>query len=507
MSYESTTYYFANPTILMFPRGLKYLLKEEKKTENGVEITEKKCELNEILTTYKDDDNYCLAGKYFKEIEKRIYLDLNTYNATNNEYTVIKKFCVGFLSKQGDTYKFTDKNAYFYSIDLKCESSDSSITAYLKYDNTDNSADPNSPISINMNNVENRIKELSLIIKYSADSILPTKANLKIYAKHSNSNDWKATFVLQMYRNVEDSLDNFKTDSSDKDTDFFVLPRVNPSANQKNCIRQLQIINNQVFARNASLTDFQFIEEIGEIEKTIPDPNDDTKTILKHIDENMEKNARNSLTAFKYDPETNKGCKSGNKISNINTCYIQTVYPYNFSNYGQQKDLIEYLNNEYSIETDKLQGRIYDRNFLFGNYKNNETDAKIEGIVNLYRKVVVQFINNFQNTLTTFQEFSNEWLSCPKYNKNYKRGSLEIQSGMNKCIYNNNNAINLATIGYNSTQNNNSLPVGTIVTFKQGEDENAFNTQGENFYKIESVTIQGTRYPSNGEFSNYKIKL
>ena len=503
MSYEYYRY-CANPPINFFPRALKDLFKEEKTTVNGVETIDKKCELKDILSTYEDGNNYTLAEKKFKKIENRIYVDLGELDTNTNEYTVTKKVCVGFLAKHDDTYDFMKAATQYYALLLKCETDNNAFSSYLICEDQNNSKDPSKPISINLNNSPYKIKELSIVVKYSATNI-PDNAKLKIYATYSNISGWSHTFTLDIYRNTENSLDGFKQ-SSGKDTDFFVLPRVNPSENQKECIKQLQIINNQVFARNASLTDFQFIEEIGEIEKTIPDPNDDTKTILKHIDENMEKNARNSLTAFKYDPETNKGCKSGNKISNINTCYIQTVYPYNFSNFGQQKDLIEYLNNEYSIETDKLQGRIYDRNFLFGNYKNNESDAKIEGIVNLYRKVVVQFINNFQNTLTTFQEFSNEWLSCPKYNKNYKRGSLEIQSGMNKCIYNN-NAINLATIGYNSTQNNNSLPVGTIVTFKQGEDENAFNTQGENFYKIESVTIQGTRYPSNGEFSNYKIKL
>lgn len=51
MTFESIKYYFANPTIYLFPRSLKYLLKEEKKTVYGVETAEKKCELNDILTT------------------------------------------------------------------------------------------------------------------------------------------------------------------------------------------------------------------------------------------------------------------------------------------------------------------------------------------------------------------------------------------------------------------------------------------------------------------------
>lgn len=491
MTVESTRYYFPNPTIYLFPRGLKYLLKEEKKTVDGVETIEKKCELNEILTTYADDNEYCFAGKYFKEIEKRIYLDLN--KITNNECTVTKKLCVGFLSKQGDTYKFTDKNAIFYNIDLMCESTDSNITAYLKYDDTDNSADPKTPISINMINVENRIKEFSVVIKYSADTIPPAKADLKIYAKHANSNDWKATFVLKLYRNTENSLNGFKQ-SSDKDTDFFILPIVNPSANQKKCIKQLQILNNQVFARNASLTDFTFIEESGEIVKTTV--NGQTTTTEK-IYEKMATNARNSLAAFKYNPETNTGCKSGNDIYESDGKKLKSDYLYNFSNYGQQKNFIEYLNNEYSVEVGNLQGRIYDRNFLFGKYKAGDPDSKIEGIVNLYTEVVVKFISNTIVEANKYLNFPNRWLSCPKFNPNYHRGEFEIKTA-NKNLYSsiNNSTQTAAAIytlssinGYNG--NNNLLPIGTKVRFVIGRDKYAYKINELHCYEINEIKFPG----------------
>lgn len=491
MSYESTKYYFANPKIHLFPRSLKYLLKEEKKTENGTEKTEKKCELNEILTTYKDDNAYCFAGKYFKEIEKRVYLDLNTYNSTNNEYTVIKKFCVGFLAKQGDTYKFTDKQAVFCSIELKCEVSDSNITAYLKYDDIDNSSNPQTPISLNLNNIENRIKELSLIIKYSADAILPVKSDLKIYAKHANSNDWKETYIFKLYRNTENSLDGFKQ-SSGQDTDFFVLPRVNPSENQKKCIKQLQIINNQVFARNASLTNFEFVEESGEIEKTIPDPSDNTKTKIIYIDESMKKNACNSLEAFQYDIETNTGCKSGNKIG-----VLSTNYSYNFSNYGHNKGFIDYLKEEYSLDAETLKGRIYDRNFLFGNYKDGDPDNKIEGIVNLYKKVVVNFISNTLVEANRYVNFPNRWLSCPKFNPNYHRGNFTTQNAT-KYLYSSVSAnqmpgtiyTNLTSMaGYNGTINH--LPAGTTVKFVIGKDKYAYKTNESHYYEINEIKFPG----------------
>ena len=105
MSYEYYRY-CANPPINFFPRALKDLFKEEKTTVDGVETTEKKCELKEILSTYEDGDSYTLAGKKFKKIENRIYLDLGKINESSNEYTVTKKVCVGFLAKHNDTYDF-----------------------------------------------------------------------------------------------------------------------------------------------------------------------------------------------------------------------------------------------------------------------------------------------------------------------------------------------------------------------------------------------------------------
>lgn len=500
MSYEYYRY-CANPPINFFPRALKDLFKEEKITVDGVETTKKKCELKDILSTYEDGDSYTLAGKKFKKIENRIYLDLGKINESSNEYTVTKKVCVGFLAKHDDTYDFMKAETKYYSLLLKCETDNNAFSSYLVYEDQNNSKDSSKPISINLNNSPYKIKELSIVIKYSATNI-PDNAKLKIYATYCNISGWSHTFTLDIYRNTENSLDGFKQ-SSGKDTDFFVLPRVNPSNNQKKCIKQLQIINNQVFARNASLTDFEFVEESGEIEKIIPDPNDNTKNKIIHIDEIMEKNARNSLTAFRYNSETNTGCRSGLKIGEL-----ESIYSYNFSNYGHQLDFIEYLHNEYSLDINTLKGIILDRNFLFGAYKDGEPDNKIEGIVNLYKLVVVPFIENLTEQINLFHDFNHEWLSCPKYNTNYKRGPLTIQNGMNKFIYDsNNNAINLSTIGYNSTQNNNLLPTGTIVNFKRGKDEKAFDTAGEYFYRIESVEIQGTRYPSNGEFSNYSIKL
>lgn len=129
-----------------------------------------------------------------------------------------------------------------------------------------------------------------------------------------------------------------------------------------------------MLARNASLENFTFVEESGEIIKT-------TGTTITKIYEAMATNAYNSLNAFKHDLKTGTGCKSGAKIGEI-----ETHYSYNFINYGHQNGFIDYLANEYSVDPDTLKGIVYDRNFLYGNYKDGDPDNKIEGIVNLYRK-------------------------------------------------------------------------------------------------------------------------
>lgn len=498
MSYEYYRY-CANPPINFFPRALKDLFKEEKTTVNGVETIEKKCELKDILSTYEDGNNYTLAGKKFKKIENRIYVDLGELDTNTNEYTVTKKVCVGFLAKHDDTYDFMKAATQYYALLLKCETDNNAFSSYLICEDQNNSKDPSKPISINLNNSPYKIKELSIVVKYSATNI-QDNAKLKIYATYCNISGWSHTFTLDIYRNTENSLDGFKQ-SSEKDIDFFVLPRVNPSNNQKKCIKQLQIINNQVFARNASLTDFNFVEESGEIVKTITNT-DGTLENVK-IYEKMEANARKSLDAFKYNSETNTGCKSGNKIG-----LLSTNYSYNFSNYGHNKGFIDYLNEEYSLNVMTLEGRIYDRNFLFGNYKEGDPDNKIEGIVNLYKNVVVNFISNTLIEANRYVNFPNRWLSCPKFNPNYHRGNFTTQNAT-KYLYSSVTAnqmpgtiyTNLTSMaGYNGT--NDHLPAGTTVKFVIGKDKYAYKTNESHCYEINEI-----KFPGQNSFNSVPQRL
>ena len=509
---EHYRYFYSNPRIYLFPRCFNNLLKEETKIVEGVEQKVKKCEVQDILNTYEDSktDNskkFCFGEKYFKEIESRLYLDLCNYDDSTKEYTVEKKVCVGFLTKRNGEIGFVDEQAVFYALDLKCVTpGNCPVTAYLKVDDIDNSEDPTESVSVNLNLEENRIKEFSIVIKYKDsaefreffDYKKEKNRNLQVYIKFRNENEWKNSFNFLLYKNNEKSLDDFKQNSSNKDTDFFVLPHTTPSENQKTCIKQLQVINNQVFARNKkmSVASFKFVKEEGLVKA------DGTFDFTTYND--LKRNILNSISAFKTD-STNKtkGCRSGNLIEKL-----KTHYNYNFSNYGHNEEIITYITDNYGLPENETKGKVLDRNFLFGNYNDGDSDDKIEGIVNLYKLVVVPFVEHLTEQINLFHDFNHEWLSCPYHNVNYKRGPLTITNNMNKYIYNSgNNVINLSAIGYTSVQGNNKLPTGTIVTFKKGKDENAFKKEGEDLYEIESVTIQGKRYPSTGEFSNYKINL
>lgn len=494
MSYEYYRY-CANPPINFFPRALKDLFKEEKTTVNGVETIDKKCELKDILSTYEDGNNYTLAGKKFKKIENRIYIDLGELDTNTNEYTVTKKVCVGFLAKHDDTYDFMKAETKYYSLLLKCETDNNAFSSYLVYEDQNNSKDPSKPISINLNNSPYKIKELSIVVKYSATNI-PDNAKLKIYATYSNVSGWSHTFTLDIYRNTENSLDGFKQ-SSGKDTDFFVLPRVNPSENQKECIRQLKIINNQVFSRNKKFGDtFKYVKETNNFIKNDGSFDNDSYNNLKN-------NIANSIDYFKADTTNlSKGCRSSNNIGDF-----KTVYNFNFLNYGSDNAFIEYLSDNYGISKNNLKGIILDRNFLLGSCVSQNPYAKYEGILNLYKEVVVPFINDFTNQLQSFLNHNIAYLSCPAYNENYHRGPLTINNITKYLYVGEGTSIKTLSSLFQGYTGNNILPQNAVIEFFQGKDEHCFNTTSENFYRVSSITIPNYGSKNFTKSDNIFIKL
>lgn len=481
--------FFAHPVIYIFPREKSLLFPPVPKGE----VDTAPLTLNDILTTYEDSKEFDFKIKDvgFKNIEENIYIDLAD-EIDNNKLRLTRCISIGILKKIKDSYYYNSNFRDNLDVEVSCEVSDSNYTCYLEYishhgHKITNKSNPLEPLIIHPGYDGNTsLNNVYIVMEVNKEHI--ASAKLKIKARHKGESKWKYTAEFNIYRNQQKSLDDFKKSKSNKDSDFFVLPRVNPNKNQTKCIKQLQIINNQVFARNASLKDFQFVEESGEILKTVT--NDDGTTTIVRIDQKMEENARKSLSAFKYDPESDTGCKSGNLLcSNYN---IKTVYPYKFSNFGHSNELIKYLHKNYIIGKESLYGKIYDRNFLFGDYNDGDSDEKIEGIVNLYRKVVIPFVDNFRTTLLNLQQFSHEWLSCPKYNANYKRGTLKINTSLQKKLYygESPSELQLLSIFPNGIFNNNTLPLNAEIEFHIGADKHAFDN-GMYRYKVESVKISG----------------
>lgn len=495
----STYYYYANPEIYILPRGKKYLFEEEKQTVDGQEETIKKCEINKILNTYKDNESYDfhLSDKRFKAIESRIYLDL-WKDYSNNKFTVSKKCCIGFFKYKDSKNDFMDKEAKFNCVELLCENSNNQLQVYLSNGKDKNKDDTSKSIILNLNYEENCVKEFTIWVEYKDNAILPVESELKLKAKFYGQKEWKKEVTFTLYRNTESSLNEFKQNSENMDFDFFILPRHSPSQNQKNCIKELQIINNQVFARNANINtaSFCFVPENGEIIETLNNQE------VKYYEKIMN-NTYMALAAFKYDPLTDEGCKSGNKIKNITT-----NYNFSFKDFGQQTNLIEYLSFEYENDIELLKKIIFDRNFLFGNYSSGPINSNHHlGIVNLYTDVVINFITNFNNILDQFHNFNRQWLYCPLYCDEYKRGPLTITSQMTKKLYvgRSNQVKNLAEIGITTTQNN-ILPTSAIVNFAKGKDENAFKKQGEDYYQVESITYNGVHEVGNNIYIRLSLE-
>lgn len=489
-NYVNYVYYYANPKIHFFPRAKKYLFEEEKQKKDGKEIIVKKCELNNIIDNYNSSTNFSIAGKYFKEIEEKIYLDLSTFNSETKKYKVSKKCCVGFLGQTNDgADKFFDTNAKCKTLEVICEFENgaSPMDLYLDDGKNNNKNDSKKHLIFQMNNEENTVKEFTINIEYKNNFILPAKEVIKIKFRFSGDTEWKSenTFKLTLYRNQQNTLDGFKQQNN-LDTDFFVLPNYCISYPQSECVRQLEIINNQVFARNKKLQDFSFIRENGYFYNK--DGNYDST-----LYNNLKKNIKNSITSFKTDAkDKTKGCRSGNKIG-----YFKNIYNYSFEYYGQKTLFLDFLSENYKISIDELKGRILDRTFLFGRCENYNPTSKYEGIVNLYRNVVIPFINDFKTELNSFLNRNVPYLSCPAYNENYQRGPLTVTKDMNKYLYEGTNGtiFKLTTFIKNYTGTD-KLPENSVIRFTQKKDDNAFNTTGENYYRIDSFTIPGYSVPA-----------
>lgn len=453
--------YFVDPKIHIFPCSRDSLCKENAET--------RVLEFKDKLMGYKESNiEYAIQNKKIKEIETRIYADL-AREENGNEATVSKFFSLGYLKKKENEYfYYSEFSKHDHGIEIIAECSNSNIHCSLVwYDdrnksNITNKEDTRQPIKILPTGFTGKvsIQNILLNIQFSKDAMINNQ-KITIKAKKEGTDKWSSTFDFLLYKNAQNEIKKFNFGNKPIE-DFFVIPTATiPSANQRKIISELQKLNNQVLARNKKMgTEFSFLSESGELDK----------------EQKLVTNIRKSIKAFKTSAENPAdGCRSGTVILGTINNGIVSNYPYNFSNFGQDENLMEYLSREYIVDKETLQGIIVDKNYLFGNYTRGNPENEIEGVKNLYDYVVVPFINGMMQHAESYLNFNRRWLSCPKYNNLYQRGVYTIPSGKIKILYKKDGTTEMLT-------------EGTKIHFKSGADKYAFD-KGEQKHRYEVIKI------------------
>lgn len=459
--------YFADPKIYIFPRSRKLLCKENPDT--------KILDFVKILDTFEDSNLECPIKKNkFKKIETRIYTDL-AKKLDENTVEVSRYVSIGYLKKQNDDFLyFPDINQHNHSLEIIAKCKDSNIICTLKWINdrgqiVSNENDNNSPIKIFPTGYNGKysLQDILLIIRFPKNLAINSQ-EITIEVKKTNSNKKPEKMSFTLYKNTQDTISEFNYKKG-QIKDFFVIPQNVPlSNNQKKIILELKKLNNQVFARNKRMSnEFCFLPEDEE------------------YNELLIQNIKDSIKAFKTsDEKPNDGCKSNKIVHKESGTSIEINYPYNFNNFGQDEKLLDYLFNTYkNNEKEDLKGIIIDKNFLYGNYIKGDLQNQIEGIKNLYDYVVQPFINGIIQHAESYLVFNRRWLSCPKYNNLYQRGTYTIPNGTEKVLYKNDGSIQ-------------TLTEGTTIDFKIGADKYAFD-KGTDKHKYKITHINGI--PTSGE--------
>lgn len=469
--------FFADPQIYIFPRSRKLLCKENSET--------KKLEFIKILDSFEDSKLECPIQKNkFKKIETKIYVDL-VKEIDKNTVGISRYFSIGYLKKEcNDFCYFPEINSHNHSLQVIAKCKDSNVLCELKWCNDrglniTNENDNTVPIKVLPTGYDGKysIQDILLTVRFPKDLKINNQ-EITIEVKKVDSPKKPETFSFFLYKNTQNSLSDFDYQKNPI-KDFFVIPKNIPlSSNQKKIILELKKLNNQVFARNKKMdNNFCFLPETGE------------------LDESLIKNIKDSIKAFKtLDENPNAGCKSGTIILEKNQKSIVSNYPYNFNNFGQDENLLDYLLTTYiNNKKEDLKGVIVDKNFLYGNYMKGDLQSQIEGIKNLYDYVVQPFINGIIQHAEEYLVFNRRWLSCPKYNSLYQRGTYTIPSGKEKILYRDDGTTQILT-------------AGTEIHFKVGADKYAFDT-GTKKHRYKITQINSTLVSGEVELSLDEKKL
>lgn len=105
--------------------------------------------------------------------------------------------------------------------------------------------------------------------------------------------------------------------------------------------------------------------------------------------------------------------KSGRRDSINNVTPPQgrliTTFPYDLSTFGHERGFVRFMASNYSLNEDVVRGIIIDRNFIYGRREDQTNIANIQGIKNLYERVVQVFRERFVEEARRYVNFPRQW--------------------------------------------------------------------------------------------------
>jgi len=457
-----------------------------------------------------------------KEIESRIYVDLwkNTNYRGRGERTfeILRKITVGFLRRETGSdiyrlYQHPDEKPYFkdksnvyivLTVDPKNTgkrvfidgnaggyvfSSEQSPTkaAYIPVDNMSPGymAECTLRIFCTQGNISHEGEiEIAVYLMYKKNG-----RDIKL------GREYRLPMTLcrcpQLPDNDSSREDPFAFLMKDgKDKDIFVMPRFCQEEKHRPYIKNLQIYSNQVLARHKGMP-----------QKEDTEPTQDGKFYFVKEDglytEQLGINYGMSVNIFRR-TESGKAISDGHRE-------LLTRFLYNFRSFGQAAGLSDFLALNYDMDKDTVQKLVIDRNFIYGREEHQPKMEDIEGLKNLYDKVVQVFRQNFVEVAESHVNFPIRWLTRPggyinprrlannpndNPNPNYRRGNLTITNSINIMVYNADGepvAITNQT-GRVLLEAGVALRVGTIVRFPREWDPHDNVTETYR-YRVGSIRL------------------
>ncbi|KAA6364480.1 MAG: hypothetical protein EZS28_039993, partial [Streblomastix strix] len=461
-------------------------------------------------------DNYDtqLPAIKLKEIDFRVYVDL-WLPALNDEEsststTVRKNITMCFLMNKSDRKYFFYKkkpgsghvvfdsngaeNEVFNSVtvELKITMNNTGKRIYLSSGSgllkISNEADPEQPMIIQFNSFseycmhefmvcvadstkdipsgDNALFEITATAKKNGYKQNETAIKLRLHRHGSDSN-------LQTKQDVDNPFDYYNRQNK-KDHDFFVIPRLNQDETQRAVLKRIQQYNNQIISRHEGVGDFHFVRE------------DVLNAVLAG------KQIAKSISIFR---KTNIDIeKSGIKTALLHGFNAQDN-PEHYE-FGQTEGFTEFIAQSYNIKKLIADEIIFDRHFLFGEKENQVELKDVQGLENIYKKIVIMFREAILTEADRYVNFQCRWLARPRYNPNYKRGPLAVRSGMSIKVYNSEaggSAIAIGTLGKNDyCAANSDLPVGTVIEFVKGKDIYDRDDSVVHRYQVAAIRLNGT---------------